>query len=280
MLDFQLFRMRVLPAEQRELFAKTLSRPEMLRTVLESKPHSEFRAGQNWHIGNISYINSVGLYFRLGKTNNSTIATFDEKVGNFVDEEFAETPYTHAVLDIELEICAIAKKTKLSKTTPGIAKKLIRLLNESQKAKELHATFEIDELKDPEDFISQLKQAYSVSRFTMFLSRPNAWDANEHFVKPTQKLIEAVEGDKGKVEVRGSNLNTEVLEKVTRSVAATGDDASARLQAEENDRPITKRLKGSNVSVSHESVDNSEDQEELLNRMRILYKKIRGKESE
>jgi hypothetical protein len=247
--------------------------------VLESKPFSEVRIGQNWHIGNISSINTTGLYFRLGRTSTSTIETYDDRNAIFIDQEFETAPYTHVVLDLKLEVCAIAKKTKLSNTTIGIARQLIRLLNDSKKATELRVTFEIDELKDPEDFISQLKQAYLISRFTMSLSRPNAFDANEDFVKPFQEMVKASDGEKGKAEVKGKGLNPKILEELTRSAAATGEDASARLQTKENERPVTKRLKGSTVTIAHPSIDNSEEQEQLLKRIRSLYEKIRGKEN-
>src|ERR1035437_5051323 len=216
MLDFQLFRIKVYPSLQGDLFSKNITRPEMLRETIESLPSGEFRHGLTWHIGNVTAIDDKGLYFRLGRTSTSTLEIFDETEGGFVDQEFETAPYTHAVVDVELEVCAIAKKTRLSPTTFGIATRFVRLLNESPKAVEFQALFEIDEVKDPEDFIDHLKRAYSISKFWVIFSRANAFDANEHFVKPFQQMLEASNGEKGKAELKGQNLNAETDRKSTR----------------------------------------------------------------
>ena len=276
MLDFQLFRIRVLPSKQGELFDAELSRPEMLQKVIVSLPQAEFRAGQIWHIGNVSAVNAKGMYFRLGRTSISTLEIFDEEKGSFIDQEFETAPYTHALLDMDLEVCAIAKKTRLSPTTAGIARQLARLLSESKNASELRVTFEIDDLKDPEDFISQLKQAYTISKFWISFSRPNAFDVNEDFVKPFQRMVEVSNSEKGKAELKGQDLNSAALEDLARSAASTGDNASARLKASEQARPVTKQLTGSSVNISQETIDNVDEQKLLLDGIRRLYKKIRG----
>ena len=275
MLELQLFRIRVLPSIQRELFAREMSRPEILKTVLESRPVSRLGTGQGWHVGNVTNVESGGMYFRLGRTTTSTIETYDEEKGVFLDQQFATAPYTHVMLDLQIEVCGIAKKTKLSATTSGIARQLSHLLNDSQVAAELRAEFEIDGLKDPEDFISQLRGAFSVMKFAVSISRPNAFDKDD-FVKPLQKMVEASNADKGKVEVKGKDLDPRVLEVMTRSAASTGDDASARLQADKDERPVTKHLKGSVAVVRQESVENAEERRELLEQIRRLYRRIRG----
>src|SRR5438093_737051 len=203
MLEFQLFRIRIYPSQQRELFAREITRPQMLREAIRSLPSGEFRRGLIWHIGNVTPIDENGLYFRLGRTSTSTLEIYDEEEGGFIDQEFETAPYTHAIVDVELEVCAIAKKTRLSPSTAGIARQFVRLLNESEKVVEFHALFEIDDVKDPEDFIGHLKRAYSISKFWVLFSRPNAFDANEHFVKPFQRMVEASKAEKGKAELKG-----------------------------------------------------------------------------
>jgi hypothetical protein len=69
------------------------------------------------------------------------------------------TPYTHFFWDYQKEICAIAKKARLSQKPLGIANKIIGLLNESNLNKQFKAEFKIEELKDPEEFISSLDKA-------------------------------------------------------------------------------------------------------------------------
>lgn len=276
MLEFQLFRIKVHPSQQRELFAREGTRQQMLRETIQSLPAGEFRHGLIWHIGNVTPIDENGLYLRLGRTSSSTLEIYDEDEGGFIDQEFETAPYTHAIVDIDLEVCAIAKKTRLSPTTSGIARQFARLLNESDKAVEFQALFEIDDVKDPEDFIGHLRRAYSISQFWVTFSRPNAFDANEHFVKPFQRMVEASNSEKGKAELKGENLDLPVLEAVARSAAATGDDAGAWIKPAQHARRVKKQLRGSSVSTSQEDVAEEKQRRTLLDRVRELYRKILG----
>ena len=277
MLEFQLFRIKVYPEAQRVLFEPERGRSEILRETIASLPTAEFRAGLTWHLGNLTEIDQNGVYFRIGRTSTSTIEIFDPEKAAFIDQEFEAAPYTHVVLDFELEVCAIARKPRLSPTTLGIARRFARLLTGSDRAREIRAGFEIDDIKDPEDFISHLKEAYSISKFWVQFSRPNAFDADEDFVKPFQRMLAATDGEKGKAEVRGDDLNSETLAAVTRSAAATGDDAAAWIKPSEDARKIKKQLRGSVVNVAQEDVGSRDQQRSLLNRMRDLYRKIRGR---
>ena len=276
MLEFQLFRVKVFPSKQGDLFAVKKTRPEMLREAIQSLPFGEFRAGLTWHIGNVAEIDENGLYFRLGRTSTATLEVYDEDYGGFVDQEFETAPYTHGFVDVELEVCAIAKKTRLSPTTSGIARQFIRLLNVSKKAVEFQALFEIDEVKDPEDFIAHLKRAYSISKFWVSFSRPNIFDANQDFVKPFQRMVEASNGEKGKAELKGENLDSQTLEAVARSAAATGDDAGAWLKPSQKSRRVKKQLRGSSINTAQEDVADEKQRRTLLDRVRELYRKVRG----
>lgn len=280
MLQFQLFRIKVYPSTQGSLFEADRTRPDILRESILSLPSSELRAGLIWHIGNITTLDQTGLYFRVGRTSKSTIEIYNEKEGNFLDQEFETAPYTHAIVDVDLELCALAKKTRLSPTTFGIARQFIKLLSSSTRAHELNASFEIDELKDPEDFISHLARAYSISKFWVRFSRPNAFDANEDFVKPFQRMLSESNGDRGKAELQGSSLSSETLSAVARSAAATGDDAGAFIKPTEEARTVKKQLKGNPVNVSQDDVADEKQKRNLLQSIRDLYRRIRGNTGE
>ena len=183
----------------------------------------ELRKGKTWHLGNVEQIDQSGLYFRVGRISNLTVQIWES--GNFVDAEFESAPYTHAVLDFDLEVCAIAKKPKLAPTTRGIASQFAKLLNELPVAEELGARFETSALSDPEDFIQQMQRARSIIKFWITFSRPNAWDAND-FIKPAQRLLEESNGHNGKTEIQGKDLDKTRLEELTRSAAATGNNAA------------------------------------------------------
>jgi hypothetical protein len=274
MLEFQLFRIKAYPPIQTQLFTKPKSPPEILQETIRSHPSVELRKGMIWHIGNILNIDKDGLYFRVGRTTKSMIAVYQN--GNFADEEFETAPYTHVILDVPLEICGIANNSKLSPKTRGIANRFIRLLNESDYARNLKAKFEIGEINDPEDFVTHLLRAYSISKFWITFSRPNIFDANEDFVKPMGKVLKELDGEKGKTELDGPKLKPSGLEELARSAASTGNDASALLIEEETGRKVKKRLKGNPITLSQEDVADKKQRKNLLQRIRDLYRKIRG----
>jgi len=274
MLEFQLFRMKVYPSKQLSLIEPPKTPPEILKDVILSLPSAELRKDMIWHIGNVSTLEEGGLYFRIGRTTKSTLEIY--KDGNFDEQEFETAPYTHVILDIWLEVCAIARKPKLSPKTTGIANQFVRLLNESKRTRQIEASFDIDEINDPTDFIDHLRQAFSVSKFWVTFSRPNAFDVNEDFVKPTRKLLEDSNGEKGKTELEGDNLNTESLEDIARSAASTGDDASAWLQTSETSQKARKRLKGNPIIVMQEDVSDPAHRMKILHLIREKYKRVRG----
>ena len=252
----------------------------MLREVIQSLPSAEFREGLIWHVGNVTEIDSVSLYFRLGRTSKSTLEIFDEKLRGFRDQEFETAPYTHVILDLELEVCAIAKKPRLAATARGIAGCLERLLKESPTAADFHASFEIDYIRDPADFITQLADAYSISKFWVTFSRPNAFDAQEDFVKPFQRMVEASNGEKGKAELKGKTLDAQKLEAVARSAAATGDDAAAWIKRTRTSKKVKKELRGNPVNIPADDVANQQQRRGLLEQIRRAYRKIRGRNDE
>ena len=274
MLEFQMFRIKVYPSMQGFLFEHPKTPSEILKDVILSLPSAELRKGMIWHIGNLSPIKEGGLYFRIGRTTKSTLEIYEN--GNFEEQEFETAPYTHVVLDIQLEVCAIAKKAKLSPKTTGIANQFVRLLNESIRARQIKASFEINEINDPTDFITHLRQAFSVSKFWVTFSRPNAFDVNEDFIKPTQKLLKDSNGEKGKTQLEGDNLNPEGLEDIARSAASTGNDAAAWLQTSDTSQKVRKRLKGNPIIVRQEDVADLEHKMKMLQLIRENYKSVRG----
>ncbi len=274
MLEFQVFRIQVYPASQGLLFEMPKTPSEILKDTIISLPSAELRKGMIWHIGNITDIDDIGLYFRVGRTTRSKIAVYED--GNFADEEFETAPYTHAILDVQLEVCAIARNSKLSPKATGIANQFIRLLNESKHARHIEAKFEINAINDPEDFVSYLRQAFNISKFWITFSRPNAFDVNEDFNKPMEKLLNESNGEKGKTELLGSNLKSDGLEDLARSAASTGNEAAAWLQIEKDYPKVKKHLKGNPIIISQEDLTDDEQRSDLLQRIRSLYKRIRG----
>lgn len=275
MLEFQLFRIQVVYALPLFKTGKEFKKPsEILKETILAFSRAEFSKEATWRIGNVQVINGEGIYLRLGKTSKSTLEIFEN--GKFQDQIFETAPYTHVVIDLKYEICAIAKKTKLAPKTKTIANHFKRLLNKSVKAKELGVEFNIDEIKDPQDFIFYLKTAYAVSKFRLTFKRPNAWDVSKDFIEPLQKGLAEVDGTQGTVEVKGQELNVETLEELTRSVASTGDTAIAWLQLEAGAKKKTKKVLKENLAwMRHEDLIDEESIRRFVECMRDRYREIR-----
>ena len=251
-----------------------MSRTDILRKAIESKPEGALWGKAKGHIGDIEHLDANGYYFRFGRTTKATLEQFHD--GHFEDAQFETTPYTHVLLDVDLEIAAIARKTRLAQTVVGIANQLARLLNSCDVIHQIGARIEITPIQDPDDFIKYVQQAYNISKFSMTFSPPNPWDANKDFVKPVQKAVAQVNGEKGKVEIKGQDKNKDPLEEFIRSAASTGDNASVRMKDTERAEPITRHLRGKAVTVTKKEVDTPEQKHGLLDRIRIIYRRIRG----
>lgn len=277
MPDFQLFRLKVYPNEQQHLF-EDLPRAEILSHVLQEYPAIELRKGMTWHVGKLHRLDSEAVYFRLGRTTTSTLEVFRD--GDFIEAEFEAAPYTHVLLDTALGVCGIANKPRLAPTPGGIARQLGRLLNEADWTRTRGHRFEIDAIKDPEDFLAYLRSAYVVTRFSVTFSPPNPMDLDEDITKPFQRWLADTNAAKGKAGIEGKGLDSSRLEVVTRSAAATGNEASATLTLEKDTKPVKKRLTGGPVTVGQEDVDTVEDKKTLLDRIRAAYRRVVGSNGE
>lgn len=293
-LLFQVFRIQVFFPPVPPLLAglsETKDDPvATLRSAIESRPERESRAGIEWHIGNVEAVDTDAIYFALGRTTRSTMELYDDEGGNFSEMKYRVAPYTHVLLDVPMEICCIAHKSKLAQRTSGIARQLELLLNASTIAGVTRARFEVSEIADPEDFLQRIKAAEAVTDFTVKFRLPNAWDAESDFIKPRQRTVAALRATKGKTEFTGKDLDKEILEELVRSTAATGDDASAKIEEgkkpkkrdkkrKNKDSGVRIHLHGNNVLFRSDEPISREERIEALEQMRTLYRRVRGNES-
>lgn len=274
MLNFHLFRVKVYPTKQLDLFEHEMSRPELLRKTIFSIPSAELRKGKIWQIGNVTEINNTGAYFRVGRVSKSTIEVYED--GQFLDAQFESAPYTHIVLDFNLELCAVAKKSRLSPKVSGIANQIARLLNQSEIGRRFQVKFELGQINDPKDLITHIRRAHSISKFWMTFARPNLFDVEEDFVKPMEKALDSADGQTGKAEIKGDNLNSERLEELARSAAASGNDASAWIQTEPSTKKVRKNLRGNPVVLTQKDLSTYDQMTVFYNQMTEIYRKIRG----
>lgn len=278
MIQLHLFRIKVEIPKQALLFVKDRAPSQLLREMLSEKPSAELRKGYHWHIGNLTDLKPHGLYFALGRTTQTIVERFDEEAGNFVEEPFESSPYTHVVVDTHLGVTAIAVKSKLAPTVPGIARKLQDLLAASPTATENQLTVAIQPVADPHDLIRQLRSAYSIEKFTITFSLPNPWDVNKDFQAPLQRFLREAEGRRGRAAVAGRYLSAAVLEELARSAAATGEDAEASLRTAKGCKPIRRSLRRNPATLQVADLEGPRQKQEALASVRQAYESVRKPE--
>jgi len=238
----------------------------------------EFRRGVTWHIGNVETLNNSGIYFRIGRTSKTQVAFFNVKERTFVDEEMESAPFTHVVVDCNLELCAIAKRTTVAASVTEVANRLARLLSETAIAKESNARLSLRIINDPNDFIEYIKNADRVIKFRVDFRRPNAFDVNTDFIKPMQECLENANGTKGSALLVGEDLRREPLEELSRSASAVGDDASVTIRSHEDGRTSTKHLRGTplTINVAYDVDSPKDSKASMLTKLRDVYDRVRN----
>ena len=233
----------------------------------------ELRENYIWHVGNITMLTPYRGYLAIGRTTLTTLAKYDNRSGNFVDEPGETSPYTHVVFDSSIGVLAISKKLLLAPTTKGIASALARLLQSTQIVIKNEIDVEIGIIPDPKGFLQRVHSAYAVKKFTATFTGPNPFDADEYFQKPLSIYAKAADAAGGKATISGEGLNKEVVEEVAKSTAATGNKASARIQDHRGKRCVTVNMSGDPVKMvyeedSHDIAAVAEDMVEEYNRVR------------
>jgi len=251
-IEYSLFRAKFIRSQQTSFLHDDLTPRDIMLKAIAQRPSSELRKGYHWHIGNLSMFSEYSGYFAIGRTTTSTIEKFDEVTGDFVEEELEESPYTHCVFDAKIGFVGIAKKPNLSQTTKGIAGRVAELLTGTEVVVANAITVDIRPIPDPEGFIKALDTAFRVYSFAASFRGPNPFDSDEHFQKPLSVYLSAANGNKGKAQISGDDLNRQVLQQVTRSTAATGNEASARIQRQQSQKSITINLKGDPVKRKYD----------------------------
>lgn len=277
-MNVALFRVRVHTLPQATLYARNDSPSTLVRRALTSRPTVDGRLGAVWHVGNIRELGSDGVAFALGRSHLRALEVFDKVRGNFIEAPVELAPYTPCLFDAVYQVCGIAAQSRLAPTPAALGRQLEALLNASTVGSEEGVGFRVGQISDPTAFIEYIAGSFAVQRFRATFRPPNAWDAEADFQKPFQNYLAAAGGLDGATTISGPALDPEVLTKVTRAVAATGDDAEATVIEEEGGPRQKKRLQGNFVSLFPEDGEMQENPEGVLERMRDLYRKVRGPE--
>ncbi len=241
-IEYSLFRVKFIRPRQKNLFKESdLTPSELFLQAIDERPSKEVREGYKWHIGNVEMYSEATGYFAAGRTTSATVAKFDEDKGDFVEEDIETSPYTHCVFEAKLGLMGIAKKTILAPTTIGIASKIQLLFTGTSAVREHKIEVEILPVPDPDDFLKAVTSAWQVSKFTATFRGPNPFDADELFQKPLAVYLKEANGEQGKAEINGIDLDRDVVKEVARSTAATGNRASARIKKTKNSNSERRR---------------------------------------
>lgn len=272
-IEYSLFRIKFIKPRQGSILYEDITPRQIFLMSLDERPSFELRAGYEWHIGNLKMFNEKDGYFAFGRTTLSTIEKFDPISGDFIEEEQEESPYTHCVFDAAIGLIGIAKKPILSTTTKGIAARLEQLMSKTSVVSRNDIAVEVRPIPDPDGFVKAIDSAFRVMKFSATFRGPNPFDADEYFQKPLSVYLSAANGEKGKTVISGDNLDREVLVEVTRSTAATGNEASARIQKTKHQAPITINLHGDPIRRKYE--EDEQDQKTILEDLESQYRRVR-----
>lgn len=244
--EFHLFRITVHPAREPILAAQARleDKPALLRqAVLE---RSERRWGRSrWKIGNVADVGDGALYFRIWRSGRMTVAQPDDR-GNIIENEVAAAPNTHVLLDARNQVCAIAKAPKLAAEPSRIARGLARLLTSTAAVRDRFVEIQATPIKDPQDFVHQIRTAHRVQLLWVEERRPNPFDVTG-LARSLSHTVESLKAEKVKAQWTGSNLDASgpVLEQLIRATGIAGGNAGARIQE-------TPRSRGT-IAISLES---------------------------
>jgi len=234
----------------------------------------------------VQAIKGGGIYFRVGRTTKSTLQMYQGQ--DFVETQFDTAPYTHVLLDLETEVCAVAKKAQLATSCTTIANKIGSLMEQvivdhniairsapgpADPGQEMNFDIKVEPIRDPEHFVSFLKNAKAVTSFWYSLNRPNAFEAHEDFVKPFSKIIQESSGHEGKIVINGDGLNAATLEEIANSAAGTGAKAGAKMTFDDG-QAVTKHLEGNPLTISCEDLEADDEKRDALTRVRALFQRI------
>lgn len=279
-IEFNIFRLKInknaqtFPTQPSLFEEEEIDRKDLIIRVVEEKQSIELRRGNVWHIGNIKLFDKYKGYFAVGRTTKTINEKYDKYKGDFMEELYETSPYTHVFFDAEIGVIAVGKKAKLSPTVESIAQRIEALFNNSNLIKSRLCTVVVSYIPDPQDFLSSLRSAYAIKSFTLSFTRPNPFDADEYFQKPMEKLLQESDGEKGNATLVGEALKADPLVELSKSAAATGNDAKALIQLQHGKRPVRKRMKGNPAKFT--VAEEFATEYGVLNIALQLYHEIRG----
>lgn len=273
-IEFHLYRVKFIRPQQLSITFDDRSPSQLFKDAIIEKPAFESDSRYKWHIGNNIEFDEFTGSFALGRTTTATLSKFDVVTRNFIEEQSEDSPYTFCIYDLRIGFVAIAKKSKLSPTVNGIARRLAKVLENSLPAIKNEIRVLIDPISDPDGFIKKLQNSFSIKKFTAYFTGPNPFDADALFQKPISVYCKEANGSSGKVEVIGESLNEETIIAVTHSTAACGNEAIAKIIEKPGQAPKRIHLIGDPIKKSYR--ESECDFKKVAQDMKNEYSRVRN----
>lgn len=270
--EVHLYRIKLIKSKQIPLLAEDRSARDIFLTAIAEKPSKIQENGTGWTIGNIVKDDRDTGSFAVGRITTKSVERFDKETGDFVDEVDDAGPYTLVFFDASIGLLGIVKKSNVAASPASISRRLQELQETTAIVSETSVEINIHYIPDPDDFISKLRDAYSIKRFRATFTGPNPVDADEIFQKPLSVYCQTMNASGGAVEVTGNDLNSEAAESVARSTAATANSASATIVEQHGSRSRRIYLKKGALIAQ---VDTEAGRKEVLEEIKSEYKRVR-----
>ncbi|WP_157799349.1 hypothetical protein [Qipengyuania seohaensis] len=270
------FRIRCEPFDQTDLFAEEREASDVILDSILAHPTAEVGGGSEWHIAAAEKFAGRAIIFQFGRVQSITSPQYDGTRERFYEAEAERAPYVHGVFDGETQACVIEKKSGVTAKPSEVAAKLQKLLNSVDFPAKSGFRVVVDELRDPENFIEQVRQAERITRFQFTAEFENPHDVYKLIHEPAEQYNEQIRGQKTTVETRGEDLNKDVVEEMARSAASVGDTASATILDGERGRGRVIYLRGTPLLEKLEFSAGLEDiKERMLAALKAAYIRLR-----
>ena len=282
MPDFHLFRVRVEKSRQTDLWLRStvLASPadSPILSALEENPTAHSHRSGQWHVGGLIPLDQHGYYFKLGRITKRLGSQWDPDRHDFIDVEQQPAPYTHALLDLSTQICGMALNTDIASTVRTLGHRLAMLLNASPSMSQRY-TFHVAEISNPDDFITQVRQAYAIRRFSFTARHPNFPNPSE-LGKAAEEYARETNANHVRLYATGVSLNPDRVERQIREAMDRGGDVSARIETQRGAKGQTIKPKRNPVIVGDRDVETHEQKRTTLELIRRRYDDLNEKSEE
>ena len=272
--DFYFFRLRVdfIKSQTIEIDDPNATPSTIIRRSITDILDSSTFHPKKWYLGLPREIDDDSVVFEFGREKLLPAVEYRDR--QFIKQPFKDYPNTLCYLDLGIELLAIAKHIPLCARPSTAATRLAELLSLSKACNMHGARITSSIIYDPREFLEVIRAAKSITQYSFTFAAPNPFDEDEVVVKPLQKALDKLNGNLGSVSFKGSDLNPDSCEMVTRSVVSVGQGASVSYYGNEDSKARTFKT-GKNALIIRIEDAIMDDYNEVLLRIKNMYKKIR-----